>query len=59
VGKQLSKTHKEENLAKYEVALLAELEKLECKVGNLDAILEYGFRKDREIVATIVVDDGN
>lgn len=59
VGKRLSKTHKEENLEKHEVALLAEMEKLECKVGNLDAILEYGFRKDREILATVVVDDGN
>lgn len=30
-----------------------------CSVHNLYMIVEYGFRKDYEIVPSILVDDGN
>ena len=47
------------DMRSYEKDLLAELDNNKCRCDQMDVIVEYGFRKDRELVPSIVIDDGN
>lgn len=60
IGSDISKLHVVGNVEEYRAKVEKELKKLDVsESGETEIVVEYGFREDPEILASLVVDDGD